>query len=295
MPSELGRFLSTRRARLNPQESDLPRGGHWRRVPGLRREEVAELAGISTSYYTRLERGSSTSASPAVLDALARALHLDDAERAHLYDLTQLTATELHHPRRKNPGSAAARLLTAIGSAPAILMGRYTDILGWNTAGHRLIAPHLDEAAPSDARHRPVMARLLFLDPLIRDMHEDWQQAARINVGYLRLTSGRHPDDATLASLIGELSMHSPEFARLWAAHDVHECTLGDRMLLHPALGALHLHYQVWTQPDDPDLHLQIYTAEADSTESRAFAVLSSETEIDPSLAQPMPSTQFTG
>ncbi|MFT8987105.1 MAG: helix-turn-helix transcriptional regulator [Bifidobacterium psychraerophilum] len=294
MPSELGRFLSTRRARLNPQESDLPRGGHWRRVPGLRREEVAELAGISTSYYTRLERGSSSSASPSVLDALARALHLDDAERAHLYDLTQLTVTELHHPRRKNPGPSAARLLAAIGSAPAILMGRYTDILGWNTAGHRLIAPHLDEAAPSDARHRPVMARLLFLDPLVRDMYEDWQQAARINVGYLRLTSGRHPDDATLASLIGELSMHSPEFARLWAAHDVHECTLGDRTLLHPAFGALHLHYQVWTQPDDPDLRLQIYTAEADSTESRALSMLSSEKEIDASLPQPTPSSQPT-
>lgn len=270
-------------------------GGHWRRVPGLRREEVAELAGISTSYYTRLERGSSTSASPAVLDALSRALHLDDAECAHLYDLAQLTGNELHHPRHKNPGPSAAQLLAAIGSAPAVLMGRYTDILGWNTAGHRLIAPHLDETAPSDARHRPVMARLLFLDPFVREMYEDWQQAARINVGYLRLTSGRHPDDAALASLIGELSMHSPDFTRLWAAHDVHECTLGDRTLLHPALGALHLHYQVWTQPDDPDLRLQIYTAEAGSTESRALAMLSSETEIDSSLAQLTSSPKFAG
>lgn len=273
MTTELGRFLTSRRARVTPEQAGLPDSGHWRRVPGLRREEVAELAGISTSYYTRLEHGASPSASPAVLAALARALRLSAVEQAHLVDLAQLTEPHMHRPRTKHPVPAARRMLRAIGAAPAILMGRYTDILAWNTAGHRLIAPHLDEQAP-DGPAGPVMARLLFLDPEVRAMYDDWELAARINVGYLRFASGRHPDDAHLAVLVGELTMHSPDFARIWAFHDVHECTFGARTLHHPAIGDVRLDYQVWTQPDDPDLRLQIYTAQPGSADEDRLALL---------------------
>lgn len=290
MATELGHFLTTRRARVTPREVGLPDLGRWRRVPGLRREEVAELAGISASYYTRLEHGASASASPSVLDAIARALRLTPVEHAHLVDLARLTTPHMHRPRIKHPIPAAIRMLKAIGAAPAILMGHYTDILAWNPAGHLLIAPHLHSSAPDDPTSRPVMARLLFLDPDVRAMYDDWEQTARINVGYLRFASGRHPDDARLAALIGELSMHSPAFARIWACHDVHECTFGTRTLHHPAIGDLRLDYQVWTQPDDPDLRLQIYTPRPGESEETLLDLLgpasqNSATESDAEIA----------
>lgn len=258
----LGVFLKTRRDRVTPDDAGLHAYGTVRRVPGLRREELAQLAGVSVGYYTRLEQDQSGTASPQVLDALARVLRLDTAETAHLHNLAHRSGlSRLTQPEPEVLAPRVSALLDSLGeSVPAIVLGRRGDVLAWNRTGHALIAEHLDHDAPSSAESRPSIPRMFFLDPLHRDLYRNWDELARIHIGYLRLTSGRYPDDAKLAELIGELTMHSAEFAKLWAAGEVADCTSGPMHLQHPTIGGIEVDYQVWLQPDSPDHRLEIYT-----------------------------------
>ncbi|TQM43421.1 helix-turn-helix transcriptional regulator [Pseudonocardia cypriaca] len=258
----LGAFLKSRRDRVTPARIGLPTYGTARRVPGLRREELAQLAGMSAGYYTRLEQGQAETASEQVLDALARVLQLDEIETVHLHNLARQPAGRgLSEPPREEPHPRVLALLESLGdTTPAIVLGRRGDVLAWNRAGHALKAEHVAFDAPADPAHRPSIPRMFFLDPLTRDMHRNWDEVANAHVAFLRLTAGRYPTDARLAELIGELTMGSDEFATMWAAGDVADCTVGTMDLQHPTIGAVSVAYQVWLQPDSPDHRLEIYT-----------------------------------
>ncbi|MEV0585200.1 helix-turn-helix transcriptional regulator [Nonomuraea sp. NPDC050310] len=272
---DLGTFLRGRRARITPQQIGLRTFGTARRVPGLRREELAQLAGVSAGYYTRLEQGQAGTASEQVLDALARVLRLDRIERAHLHNLARQPATPgLAEPPPEDPHPRVLALLAALGeTTPAIVLGRRGDVLAWNRTGHALFAEHLPfDLSPGE---RPSVPRLFFLDPFTRDLHRNWAELARIHVAYLRLTAGRFPTDAKLAALIGELTMRSDEFARMWAVGEVSDCTVGTMHLNHPTVGRASVDYQVWLQPDSPDHRLEIYTPH-DAGSADALRILAS-------------------
>ncbi|MFC5232287.1 helix-turn-helix transcriptional regulator [Pseudonocardia zijingensis] len=270
----LGAFLKSRRDRVTPALVGLRTHGSARRVPGLRREELAQLAGVSAGYYTRLEQGQAESASAQVLDALARALQLDGVETAHLHNLArQPSGGRLSEPPPEDPHPRVLALLQALGDTPAIVLGRRGDVLAWNRAGHALRAEHVDFEAPADPDRRPSVPRMFFLDPLTRDMHRNWSEVARAHIAFLRLTAGRYPTDARLAELIGELSMRSPEFATMWAEGEVADCTVGTMELRHPTVGDASVTYQVWLQPDSPDHRLEIYTPD-DPASADALQVL---------------------
>jgi transcriptional regulator with XRE-family HTH domain len=254
--------LKSRRDRVTPADIGLRTHGAARRVPGLRREELAQLAGVSAGYYTRLEQGQAETASAHVLDALARVLQLDPVETAHLHNLARQRAHPgLSEPPREEPHPRVLALLASLGdTTPAIVLGRRGDVLAWNRSGHALRAEHIPFDAPRDPVHRPSVPRMFFLDPLTRDLHRNWDAVARAHVAYLRLTAGRYPTDARLAELIGELTMRSGAFATMWASGEVADCTVGTMDLQHPTVGAASVAYQVWLQPDSPDHRLEIYT-----------------------------------
>lgn len=258
----LGAFLKTRRDRITPDRIGLRTYGATRRVPGLRREELAQLAGVSAGYYTRLEQDQAGTASPQVVAAIARVLQLDAAETTHLHNLAgRPAAPRLTRSEPERPHPRVLTLLDALGETmPAIVLGRRGDVLAWNRTGHALFAEHLDFAAPADPALRPSVPRMFFLDPLTRDLHRNWAELARVHVAYLRLTAGRYPTDAHLAELIGELAMRSAEFATLWAEGEVADCTVGAMRLHHPTIGGVDVDYQVWLQPDSPDHRLEVYT-----------------------------------
>ncbi|MGC7096242.1 helix-turn-helix domain-containing protein [Amycolatopsis lurida] len=270
----LGGFLKSRRDRITPAEIGLRTYGTSRRVPGLRREELAQLAGVSAGYYTRLEQGQAETASAQVLDALARVLQLDPVETVHLHNLARRPGhSELVEPPREVLHPRVLALLEALGDAmPALILGRRGDVLAWNRTGHALFASHLD------FDDLPSIPRMFFLDPHMRELHRNWDELARIHVAYLRLTAGRFPTDARLAALIGELSMRSDEFASLWATGDVADCTVGPMYLRHPTLGAVDVTYQVWLQPDSPDHRLEIYTPN-DPASADALRILTHQSE----------------
>ncbi|GAB3924914.1 helix-turn-helix transcriptional regulator [Kribbella albertanoniae] len=272
----LGTFLRTRRARITPAEVGVPEYGQ-RRVPGLRREELAQLAGVSPGYYTRLEQGQAGTASKQVLDALSQVLQLDPAETAHLHNLAQRPATtRLVRSRPERPHPRVLALLASLQeSTPALVLGRRGDVLAWNRMGHALFAGHYPYDAPADPRRRPSIPRMYFLDPLSRDLYRNWAENARIHVAYLRLTAGRYPTDAHLAELIGELAIGSSDFARIWADGEVADCTVGTMHLQHPTVGALDVDYQVWLQPDSPGHRLEVYTP-GDAPSADALRLLSS-------------------
>ncbi|QES10092.1 helix-turn-helix domain-containing protein [Streptomyces venezuelae] len=274
----LATFLKSRRDRVTPDEIGLRTHGTGRRVPGLRREELALLAGVSAGYYTRLEQGQADTASEQVLDALARALRLDATETSHLHDLARHPATlRLSEPPAEAPHRRVLALLASLGEAmPAIVLGRRGDVLAWNRAGHALFAGHLDLASPDVPGRRPSIPRMFFLDPVARDLYGNWHELARVHVAYLRLTAGRHPTDARLAELIGELTMRSDDFSALWATRDVADCTTGTMQLRHPAAGPVSVDYQVWLQPDSPDHRLEVYTPN-DPGSADALRLLTSE------------------
>lgn len=273
--SPLGQFLRQRRAALRPAEVGLVDYG-TRRVPGLRREEVALLAGVSVTYYTRLEQGHSTNASESVLGALARALALTPVERQHLFDLAGVrdrpAARTGTTPDFARPGTV--RLLDTMAAVPALLLGKRTEVLAWNALGHALVASHLDPRGPEQPDVRPNLTRLLFLDEATRALYPDWATEAARAVASLRLLSGRFADDPPLASLIGELTLKSPAFARMWAEHPVDSCTSGTKQLRHPVLGDLELDFEVLSMPDDSGHRVLTYTAAADSRSGRALARL---------------------
>ncbi|WP_033288791.1 helix-turn-helix domain-containing protein [Amycolatopsis jejuensis] len=272
--SELGDFLRARRSRLRPEDAGLPRFPGPRRVPGLRREELAQLAGVSVSYYTRLEQGQSGNASDAILAALADALRLDDHELAHLRDL----ATRRPRPPRRPPAERLSRetreLLGTFTSVPALVLGRRTDVLAWNALGHALLAGHVDVTAPDRPAERPNLARMTFLDPHTRDLYADWPRKARAVVGHLRLVAGKYPDDSLLASLVGELSVRSPEFAALWGDHRVRPCEADRYDVRHPLVGSLTVTQHVLFPARTPDQSLCIVTAEAGSSAETAMTLL---------------------
>ncbi|SMC64149.1 helix-turn-helix domain-containing protein [Kibdelosporangium aridum] len=274
----LGAFLKNRRDRVTPADIGLRTYGTARRVPGLRREELAHLAGVSAGYYTRLEQGQSETASKQVLDALARVLRLDPVETVHLHNLARQPANPgLSEPPQEHPHPRVLALLESLGDrTPAIVLGRRDDVLAWNRAGHALKAEHIPFDAPQDPTHRPSIPRMFFLDPLTRDLHRNWDEVARIHVAFLRLTAGRYPTDARLAELIGELTMRSDEFAAMWATGDVADCTVGTMRLQHPTVGAANVDYQVWLQPDSPDHRLEIYTPN-DASSADALRLLTQQ------------------
>ncbi|MEU5717572.1 helix-turn-helix transcriptional regulator [Streptomyces sp. NPDC020403] len=277
---QLADFLQARRGRLRPDDVGLRTYGERRRVPGLRREELALLAGISAPYYTRLEQGQSHNASPEVLDALAGALRLDASERAHLHALSRAPRKGRPAPRPvpEHVTGATKALLVALGDTPALVMGRRSEVLAWNAQGHALFAGHLDPAAPDDPRRRPNMARLVLLDAHTRGLYADWPAKAGAVVGNLRLTAGRYPDDPLLAALIGELTMSSPEFATLWADHRVLACDVAAYDMRHPLVGALTVTQQTLQSPQGEGPAIVVATAAPDSPAASALALLAHAT-----------------
>ncbi|MFK4122417.1 helix-turn-helix transcriptional regulator [Streptomyces longwoodensis] len=278
--SQLGRFLRTRRAQLQPSDVGLPLFDERRRVPGLRRDELARLAGVSESYYTRLEQGVSLNASTEVLDALATALRLDETEHRHLYDLAGVgrkNGNDRARTRAPAPERVTARalqLIAAFGSAPVIVLGRRSDVLAWNAAGHALFAGHLDPESPQDPERRPNTARLVFLDAHTRELYEDWPKKAADVVGRLRLAVGRYADDPRLAALIGELAMNSDEFSALWSEHRVRAWDVADYRMHHPLVGPMDVTQQAMRIPDAPGQRIVVVTAEPGSPSQAALTLL---------------------
>jgi transcriptional regulator with XRE-family HTH domain len=286
---ELGEFLRSRRARVRPEDIGISTSGR-RRVPGLRREELAQLAGVSADYYVRLEQGRAGHPSDSVLDAVARALRLDDAERAHLYDLAQPSRRRRRPPRPERLRPELQRLLDACERFPAYVLGRRMDVLAWN----RLAAAVVTDfgSLPPEQRNA---AKLVFLDETVRSQAEDWEEIAREAVAHLRLLAGRHPDDGALTELVGELSMKSEDFRRWWARHDVREKTHGVKRLRHPTVGPLTLFYETFALRSDPDQVLVTYVAEPGSPSDTALRLLASMTgsrraaPVDAARSSPSP------
>ncbi|MEV6568435.1 helix-turn-helix transcriptional regulator [Streptomyces kronopolitis] len=270
--AELGEFLRSRRARLKPQDVGLPHSGGRRRVPGLRREELAMLAGVSVAYYTRLEQGHARNASREVWEAIARVLRLDQTERDHLLRLARPGPSRRGAPARQpRVRRELVQLLEAMESVPAYLLGRGMDVLGWNRMARALL---FDFAARS--RRERNMARFVFLEPSSRDLFAEWEGKARETVGYLRLDAGRWPDDRVLSELVGELSMKSEEFRCLWAEQAVADKAHGTKRLHHPLVGDLSLAYETFQLPSDPSLYLVTYHAAPGSASAGALQLLAS-------------------
>jgi transcriptional regulator with XRE-family HTH domain len=272
--SEINEFLTSRRARITPDQAGLPTYG-TRRVPGLRREEVAVLAGVSVPYYTRLERGDITGVSDGVLDALARALQLDDAERSHLFDLAR-AAQPVISPRRRRPAKQQVRpavqhILDAITGAAAFVRNDRLDILAGNQLGYALYSEMFTGPV------RPVnTARFVFLDPRARDFYLDWDQAAKDIVAVLRSAAGRDPHDRALSDLIGELATQSELFRTHWASHNVRFHLNGPKHFHHPVVGQLSLNFERLDLAADSGLTIYTYTAEPGSRDDDAFKLLGS-------------------
>jgi len=274
--SDIRDFLATRRARITPEQAGLLPGGGRRRVPGLRREEVAVLAGVSTDWYTRLEKGHITGVSEDVLEAVARALQLDEAERTYLFDLARAAAKPSRTPARRGKAQVQPRvqwmLDSMTGSAAFVANGRL-DIVATNTLGWALHSPLFDSP------RRPAnFARFQFLDPKAHDYYQDWDGAANITVALLRAEAGRRPNDTQLRELVGELSTVSEEFRIRWAAHNVRIHHNGAKRFHHPVVGALDLGYCTLDLPTDDhsDLRLTIYTAEPGTPSEDALKLLAS-------------------
>jgi transcriptional regulator with XRE-family HTH domain len=275
--AELREFLRSRRARLRPDEA-----GAGRRVPGLRRAELAALAGVSVDYYVRLEQGRGRNPSDAVLDAISRALRLDDTERTHLFDLARRAATSRRaaplRPQRVSP--ATYQLLETLDDAagPALVLGRRMDVLAINRTARALVGDF--NALPARERN---YARFVFLDESARDLHPDWSSVAADTAAALRLDAGRNPDDPALAALVGELSVRSDDFRQFWADHRVLARTSGTKRYHHPVVGDLTLTYRTLTLPEDAEQSVYIYTAAGGSPDHTALKLLAQWTaEVSP-------------
>ncbi len=280
-PGDLAVFLRIKRAALPPEATPLNGYGARRRVPGLRREEVAQLAGVSVTYYTRLEQGHSRHASDEVLLALARALQLTVTETEHLLDLARAKrAATAAGPEEASPN--ARRLLSLVATRPAIILGRRNDVLAWNDLGHALIAPHLPSDTPDTPITRPSLPRQLFLDPHARALYRDWDDEAADYVAYLRLISGKYPDDEALTRMIGELCIRDNAFAALWASGRVGECVAGTKRMAHPSAGEITVDFQLWAQTDQPDQRIEIYELRDDTDGSRTRSLLDAPAHLVP-------------
>jgi transcriptional regulator with XRE-family HTH domain len=269
--SEIREFLTSRRAKITPEQAGLTAYGP-RRVPGLRREEVAVLAGVSVPYYTRLERGDLSGVSEGVLEALARALQLDDAERAHLFDLARAAGPMAKRRRRSAPKQirpGVQRLLDALTGAPALVQNGRLDVLGANQLARALYS-ELFRDPTRPANH----ARFNFLNPRAHDLYPDWERGADDAVALLRAEAGRDPYDRELTDLIGELSTRSEEFRARWADHNVRLHQTGAKRFHHPVVGELTLTFEMMELAADPGLNLLTFTAEPDSTSDEALNLL---------------------
>ncbi|MCS5721718.1 helix-turn-helix transcriptional regulator [Herbiconiux sp. CPCC 203407] len=273
--SEVREFLVSRRARISPERAGVEPTGGRRRVPGLRRDEVARLAGLSVDYYTRVERGNLTGVSDSVLDAVSRALALDRAERDHLHDLAR-TANIGARPRAPKPPAPSLRpatqhLLDSITGAAAFVGNNRMDLVAANDLGFALYS-EMYRGPARPANH----SRFIFLDPRAHDFYPDWNRAANVNVQILRRDAGRSPFDKELSNLIGELSVRSEEFRTLWGAHDVRRHYSGAKQFQHPAVGLLELTYHVMDLEDDPGHTLTVYTPAPGSPSEEGMRLLAS-------------------
>lgn len=280
---EIREFLISRRAKISPEQAGIPRYGELRRVPGLRREEVAELAGVSADYYTRLERGSIRGVSEAVLEAVAAALQLDEAERTHLMDLARTVNTPPRRTARRPPQQrvrpGVLRLLDGMTGAVAMVQNGRSDVLAANPLGRALYGPVFESAAaagPEAPAQLPNQARYLFLDPGAGDFYPDWPAVAATTVAMLRSEAGRNPHDRALNELVGELTTRSGLFAALWAGHDVRIHTTGTKRFHHPVAGDLSLQFETLHLPGDEGQTLFTFTSEPGSASEHALAFLAS-------------------
>ena len=283
--SEIREFLTSRRARLTPEQAGLPTfGSGSRRVQGLRREEVALLAGVSVDYYTRLERGNLNGVSETVLEALARALRLDETERRHLFDLARATHTATPRRRRRarqQMRPAVQQMLDAMTTVPAFVRNGRLDILGVNRLGRALYTQHFDShAQPANT------ARFVFLDDRSTSFYANWDTVAADVVAILRAEAGRDPYDRALSDLVGELSTRSEHFRTLWATHNVRTHDSGVKHMHHPLVGELILSFESMELVADPGLTMFVYTAEPGSKSEQALNLLASWTAT-PDQTQP--------
>ncbi|WP_213814591.1 helix-turn-helix transcriptional regulator [Glaciihabitans sp. dw_435] len=288
--SEMREFLASRRAKIRPEDAGLP-GGGGRRVPGLRREELAALAGVSVSWYTRLERGDAVGASDAVLDAIARTLRLDEIERRHLFHLTRgVSRGTVKSPRRRAQvsaiGSTLQLVLDQMTELPAIVQNERADILAMNTLGKALYAG-LIEGSVGRWNH----ARYIHLDPASRIFYPEWEELASSSAAMLHVAAGKNPYDSELSNLIGELATQSEDFRVRWATHNLHEHSTGTKKVHHAAVGDMTLLYETFAFPGDSALSMFVYTAEPGSPSADALRLLAAWqatplSEIDPGTAR---------
>ncbi|MGW4669104.1 helix-turn-helix domain-containing protein [Streptomyces sp. NPDC004324] len=276
-PRGLGAFLRARRAQLTPEMCGLPATDSPRKVAGLRREEVARLAAISVDYYTRLEQGR-VRASASVLVTLTRALRLDDDQQRYLYELAGRTDAR---PRRRRPAQAVRpamrRLLDQLTGTPAVVLGRRLDILAWNPAAAALYTDF--SSMPAGRRN---YVELLFTDPVVRGMHQEWEHDARDAVAALRMEAAADPVDPELARLVGELSAQDPDFRSWWAEHRVISSGYGTKRYRHELVGDLRLDCDTWNSPDGSGQRLMVLTAEVGSPSYDALRILASWTARRP-------------
>lgn len=280
---DLRSFLRTRRARVSPEQAGLPRSMGIRRVPGLRREEVALLAGVSAEYYERLERGRARRPSASVLDAVSRVLQLTPAERDHLFALASALNGTPPRPRTTPLRTGLSRTLDMVTDVPALILGPRHDLIAVNDLGAVFYAGLEDLA--SDHRN---MVRYLFTVEVARTLYADWAATARTVVAELRAYSGTHPHDPQLAGLVGDLSVRDPDFRRWWAEHDVFVRDHGTKRYHHPIVGELELGYETLTPTGEPDLTFGTHTVEPGSASAHALALLAS---WNASQAPPRPGT----
>lgn len=265
--AEIGHFLRSRRARIRPDDVGLPLHGH-RRVPGLRREETAQLAGVSADYYNRLEQGRAPAVSDAVLDAIARVLRLDETEKRHLRTLARPGRTPAERLASVRPG--LRQTIEAMPGVPAVVIGRRTDILGWNALGDALYG--LSDLEPAELN----ATRHTFLQPGIREFYPDWETVAAETVAVLRLLTGKNPDGHALAGLVAQLSAESKEFRVLWEQHPVLERTYGVKRFHHHVAGNLELSFETFGVPGSSDQVLVTYSAPAGSVSDERLKILAS-------------------
>jgi transcriptional regulator with XRE-family HTH domain len=273
--AEVREFLTSRRARVSPEQVGLPAGAN-RRVLGLRRTEVAMLAGVSVEYYTKLERGALSGASPEVLDALAKALRMDEAERAHLFDLASTAGPVARPPRRRNPKSwrpheSLQWILDAVTAGPAFVRNGRMDVLAANPLATAFYQPLFDTPVQP-----PNLARFTFLDERSRDFYPDWEMFADVTVAILRTEAGRDPHNKELHDLIGELSTLSTDFRARWASHNVRHHGTGFKTFHHPIVGELTLAYEGLDMEAEPGLTITVYTAAPGSESAERMQLLAS-------------------
>lgn len=270
--AEFGKFLKAMRSRLQPEDAGIAGTSGSRRVPGLRREEIARLADVSTDYYTRLEQGRNIHPSRAVLDSVARALRLDSSEHAHMVNLLENCAESQRSPipaQGVRPG--LRQLLDAVGDIPALVLGRRSDVLAGNRLAFLLFADF--NALPAGERN---LTRWLMLDPQARELFRDWKTVASEAVGALRVDIGRHPNDAQANQLVGELAVHSEHFRQWWAGHRVATRAAGSVRLHHGVVGDLELNFENLVLPDDPDQMLRVFSARPGTPSADSLALLGS-------------------